>query len=191
MDINGINLSDEDLRIIANTGQFYRALLVAIRDAQALPERMSWKTVSGADYPYEWRHEARQPKSRGRRGAETEALFSRFNSQRAAADERIASISARMASSLAQYRALRLPQIMALPARILRELDLRGDLGVNLIVVGTNAFAAYEIEARDALPAVWTRRRISIWAGAGGRRSPSRRRKKKPVVLSARPCFRH
>lgn len=54
-----------------------------------------------------------------------------------------------MATSLAQYRALRLPQIMGLPARILRELDLRGDLGASLIVVGTNAFAAYEIEARE------------------------------------------
>ena len=149
MDINGLNLSDEDLRIIANTSQFYEALLVAMREAQALPERMSWKTVSGADYLYEWRREAGQPKSRGRRSAETEALFSRFTSERVAADERIASISARMASSLAQYRALRLPQIMELPARILRELDLRGDLGVNLIVVGTNAFAAYEIEARE------------------------------------------
>lgn len=120
MDINGINPSDEDLRIVANTGQFYEALLLAMRDAQAVPERMSWKKVSGADYLCEWRHAAGQPKSRGRRGAETEALFSRFTSEHVAADERIAPISVRMASSLAQYRALRLPQIMELPARILR-----------------------------------------------------------------------
>lgn len=149
MDINGINISDEDLRIIANTGQFYDALLAAMRDARELPDQMSWKTVSGADYLYQWRHDAGQPKSLGRRSPETEVLFSRFKSERAAADERIGSISARMASSLAQYRALRLPQIMELPARILRELDLRGDLGTNFIVVGTNAFAAYEIEARE------------------------------------------
>lgn len=149
MDINGIDISGEELRIIANTGQFYEALLAAMRDAQTLPDQMSWKTVSGADYLYEWRHDAGQPKSRGRRSPETEELFSRFKSDRAAADERIASISARMASSLVQYRALRLPQIMELPARILRELDLRGDLGTNFLVVGTNAFAAYEIEARE------------------------------------------
>lgn len=149
MDINGIDLSDEDLRVIANTGQFYEALLLALRDGNTLPDQMSWKTVSGADYLYEWRHNAGQPKSCGRRSPETEALFSRFKLDRFEADERITSISARMESSLVQYRALRLPQIMGLPARILRELDLRGDLGTNLVVVGTNAFAAYEIEARE------------------------------------------
>lgn len=108
---------------------------------------MSWKTVSGADYLYESHARLGNPDSTSTQSGNQSA--SRFDSERAAADQRIASISARMASSLAQYRALRLPQIMGLPARILRELDLRGDLGTNIIVVGTNAFAAYEIEARE------------------------------------------
>lgn len=146
---SSIELSDEDLRIVANVEQFYDALLAAMRELRGLPDAMTWKQVHGAEYLYEWRHGHGQPKSRGRRSPETESILADFTQAKRTAEERAGSIGARMSSALAQYRALRLPQIMALPARILRELDLRGHLGTNLMVVGTNAFAAYEIEARE------------------------------------------
>ena len=46
-----------------------------------------------------------------------------------------------------QYRALKLPLAMPRPARILRELDRLELLGTDLMLVGSNAFAACEIEA--------------------------------------------
>jgi hypothetical protein len=46
------------------------------------------------------------------------------------------------------YRALRLPRISTDAARLLREFDCYGLLGTTLLVVGTNALAAYEIEAQ-------------------------------------------
>lgn len=146
---NRLELDDEDLRLIANTEQFYDALLLAMREAKALPDSMSWKTVAGIEYLYEWRHRLGQPKSRGRRGPDTEQLLQEFLVAKKEAGARVGSIATRMASSLAQYKALHLPQIMELPGQILRELDLQGHLGSNLMVVGTNAFAAYEIEARE------------------------------------------
>jgi hypothetical protein len=45
------------------------------------------------------------------------------------------------------YRALRLPLIPAEAAQILREADRRSLLGTHLLVIGTNAVAAYFIEA--------------------------------------------
>ena len=45
------------------------------------------------------------------------------------------------------YRTLRLPRISSEAAALLREFDLHGLLGPSLMVVGTNALAAYEIEA--------------------------------------------
>ena len=45
------------------------------------------------------------------------------------------------------YRALRLPVIANAAAAILREADIRGMLDGVLLVIGTNALAAYELEA--------------------------------------------
>jgi hypothetical protein len=45
------------------------------------------------------------------------------------------------------YRALRLPRISSAAADLLRELDRHELLGSSLMVVGSNAMAAYEIEA--------------------------------------------
>ena len=45
------------------------------------------------------------------------------------------------------YRSLRLPRISSAAADLLREFDRHGLLGSGLMVVGTNAMAAYEIEA--------------------------------------------
>lgn len=49
----------------------------------------------------------------------------------------------------AMYRALRLPRISSAAAQLLREFDRHGLLGDTFMVVGTNAMAAYEIEARS------------------------------------------
>jgi hypothetical protein len=48
----------------------------------------------------------------------------------------------------ALYRTMRLPRISSAAAELLREFDRYGLLGGSLMVVGTNAMAVYEIEAR-------------------------------------------
>lgn len=59
-----------------------------------------------------------------------------------------------MAESAALYRALRLPLLSSDAGPILRECDRRQLLGSSLLVVGTNAIAAYMVEANGliALP---------------------------------------
>jgi hypothetical protein len=56
--------------------------------------------------------------------------------------------SSRFSELARQWKALRLPLATNMPARILRELDLASLLGTDVMLVGTNAFAAYEIQAR-------------------------------------------
>jgi hypothetical protein len=51
-----------------------------------------------------------------------------------------------------QYRAMRLPALPDRQAEILRKLDIEGLLRNDLLVVGTNAFAAYELVCNAKFP---------------------------------------
>lgn len=146
---NNIELSSEALRVIANTAQFYDALMGAMREAESLPKWMAWGRSGDKDYLYEMRGGQRVKKSLGVRSVSTEAAFEEFLKRKELLTQRIDDTSKSLATCLAQYKVLHLPQLMPLPAKILRSLDLSGDLGSNLMVVGTNAFPAYEIEARE------------------------------------------
>ena len=140
-------ISQESLRILANTEQFYEQWVTLGRLRRSLPKKVIWKQVSGRDYLYIQLAGEREPKSKGPRTADSERLHADFNSAMQDAEARLQGVEASLAECLAQHKALRLPRLLALPGEILREFDLRGWLGVSLLVVGTNAFAAYEIEA--------------------------------------------
>lgn len=137
-------LIDEDLRIIANAEQFYTHYVDVIRELRALPRYMTWKNnylYSSAD--------GKTEKSLGVRSPATTDIYENFTQAKKSLEERAHSMRERLMSNMRQYKALRLPQLMTLPGKILREMDARGLLGTDFIVVGTNAFAAYEIEARE------------------------------------------
>jgi len=51
-----------------------------------------------------------------------------------------------------QYRALRLPVLPDRQAEILRKLDIESLLRSDLLVVGTNAFASYELACNAKFP---------------------------------------
>jgi len=146
---NEIEISAEGLRIIANTAQYYDALLDAMREKVSMPKWMAWGGNSGKEYLYEMRAGQRVKKCIGVRSTVTESTYQAFQGRSELLAQRIEATSKSLATCLAQYKVLHLPQVMPLPARILRTLDLSGDLGTNLMVVGTNAFPAYEIEARE------------------------------------------
>src|SRR3546814_9271006 len=79
--------------------------------------------------------------------AAREAKFQKFRQQKAELKYSCALLSAKLAESAALYRALRLPLLSSDAGPILRECDRRDLLGSHLLVVGTNAIAAYMIEA--------------------------------------------
>lgn len=146
----GEELKPEQLRIIDNTEQFYGAWLEAQREQRTLPRNMYWKTVGKHVYLY---HVAAKGSasatSLGPRNQQTEQIWSNYQHEISNLKRRVEGATQQLSMATAQYRALKLPQILPLPARILRELDVRGHLGADFLVVGTNAFGAYEIAARE------------------------------------------
>lgn len=144
-----IIINDEGLRIIANLGQAYDALADEIRVGKDVPVNVHWKNISGKDYLYIKQQASQEAKSCGARNSDTEALFKKHSAAIADHELRMKHMTQSVEQYCRQYRALKLPVITSLPAKILRDLDVHGHLGSNLFVAGTNAFPAYEIEARE------------------------------------------
>src|SRR3546814_4011118 len=79
--------------------------------------------------------------------ATREAELKAYREKKTELKERGSILQSNLAESAALYRALRLPLLSSDAGPILRECDRRDLLGTHLVVVGTNAIAAYMIEA--------------------------------------------
>ena len=144
-----IPFSEESLRVSANLAQRHDAWVEAERRLEEMPSSMYFaKREGGREYLTVKRHSRDNGTSIGVRDPQTERLLEEFRQDRDEAQRALAQTNAALAEIVAQYRALKLPMAMPLPARILRELDIAGLLGTDYIAVGTNAFAVYQIEAR-------------------------------------------
>ena len=147
MDRRLLAFSDESQRIAANLAQRHDALVAALREQDALPTSMFYSTKSGREYLTVKNRSGDNGTTLGARGSETDRTLADYRARLAMAKQAVADTERMLADIIRQYRALRLPLAMPLPAKILRELDIAGLLGTDLMLVGTNAFAAYEIEA--------------------------------------------
>lgn len=124
------------------------AWVEAERRLEALPTTMYFaRRPEGREYLIAKRHSRDSGTSLGPRNEESEAKLAQYQEEREAAQHALSATEAALAEVVAQYKALKLPVAMPLPARILRELDVAALLGTDLMAVGTNAFLVYQIEA--------------------------------------------
>lgn len=142
-----LTFNPEQLRVLANLNQHYDSWLAA---ARGLDEgRLYWKAIGGREYLYRVSARRGIDTSLGPRDAGTEARYAGYEVLRATHKES----GATLRTDGALYRALKLPMVAPFAGDVLRELDLRRMLGTGMLVVGTVALAAYEIEAGQRLPA--------------------------------------
>lgn len=139
--------SDEQSRLLVNLRMRYEAWLALERERAALPYDLRRKTVGAHDYLYRIHDRRGNGKSLGPWSAEREAEFDAYHARKAELKQQLEGLRALLGESAALYRALRLPLLSSEAGPILRECDRRGLLGSHLYVVGTNAIAAYMIEA--------------------------------------------
>lgn len=139
--------TDEQRRVLINIQQHYDVWLGVERALLTLPYGMKWAERSGKQYLYELLDRTGNAKSLGARSEKTEAAYERFLRTKEDLEGRLLESRKRLAETCALYRSLLLPQIPSEAAKILREADKRRMLGDKLLVVGTNAMPAYNIEA--------------------------------------------
>ena len=139
-------------RLAANLEQAHSFWLDARQTLQALPNSMYWAERAGHQYLYVKQTSTDNGTSLGVLSAQTEAQLSAYSEERKNALERAASADALIQTRTALYRRMRMPTLPDKQAEILRKLDIEGLLGTDLMVVGTNAFSAYEWAANATFP---------------------------------------
>jgi hypothetical protein len=139
--------SAEQNRIRANLASYYDRWLDLKRVAANVNYRLSWKTVGAARYLYEIFDRAGNGRSLGRESAELLARYERFQADKQNAKNDLNGVEVALAETTRLYAALNLPMVDAAAGEIFRQADVAGMMGPQLIVVGTNAMAAYEMEA--------------------------------------------
>lgn len=138
-------LSDFQAKTLIDAKQLYEALRAATAAARAHAGSMHWKRVSGADYLIKSVHGVQR--GLGPRSPATEEIYRSFSAGKAAADDRLKGVLARLAEHARVCKAAGINRVPSAPAKVLRLLDSHGLLGKNLIVIGTNALYAYESAA--------------------------------------------
>ena len=114
---------------------------------------MYWAERSGSQYLHAKQNGTDNGTSQGVRSAASEQTFAAFTEEKNEALQRAASSDALIQTRSTLYRRLRMPTLPDKQAEILRKLDIEGLLGTDLMVVGTNAFSAYEWAANAIFPA--------------------------------------
>lgn len=139
--------TDEQARALVNLEQRYQVWMEAERALAELPYDLRRKSVGDRDYLYEITGRDGNGRSLGPWSDENEARFNTYRDQKAAAKARIDGGRQALGESGRLCRALRLPSLANDAGPILREADRRRLLDGPLLVVGTNAMAAYNVEA--------------------------------------------
>lgn len=146
--------SEEQARVVVNLEQAYQVWMEALRTLNDMPYNMRIKEVSGREYLYEVTDRLGSMKSKGPLDPDRQATFDAYKSEKAELKLRLSASKATLREQGSLYRALRLPLLPTEAGKVLREADRLGFLGEQAMVVGTNALAAYALEAngfiRDA-----------------------------------------
>ncbi len=131
--------------MIANLEAAYELWLDARQQLIRMPVSMYWKAIGGVEYLGVKLHSNSVGTTGGTRSPETEAEYAHFHVEKDALRQRVAQADELIAERSGQYRALRLPVLLDRQGELLRALDIEGLLRNDLLVVGTNAFCAYEL----------------------------------------------
>lgn len=144
--------SDEQARALVNLRQRYEVWIEAVQARFRMPYDLRRKESAGHAYLYEIKDRGGNGRSLGRWSDELQERFETFQATRNRLKSRIETSKTALDESARLARALRVPMIAAEAGPILREADRRGLLDGSFLVVGTNAVAAYELEAAGFIP---------------------------------------
>lgn len=139
---------DTALRVAIDLRDAYEATLSIWQDLDTVEGRMVWKTVKGNEYLYHVHGHAGNGKSLGPRSTQTESIYDDFRTRKARTREQLADTEPDLRRAAAMYVAAGLPVVDSWAARLFQHLDRAGLLGTLVMVVGTNALPAYQLEAR-------------------------------------------
>jgi hypothetical protein len=139
--------SEEQARTLVNLEQHYQTWIEAERALADLPYDLRRKEVGGRAYLYEIFDRSGNGKSLGPWSQQHESRLTEYRKRKSRLKQRRELSRGRLEETGRLARALRLPMLANAAGPILREADKRDLLGSHFLVIGTNAIAAYAVEA--------------------------------------------
>jgi hypothetical protein len=139
--------TDEQSRTLINLEQQYQVWMDAERALAAMPYDLRRKEVGARSYLYEIHDRGGNGRSLGPWTDEQALRLTSYKAAKEAAKTRRAGAREALEETARICRALRVPLLANEAGEIVREADRRRLLGDRLLVVGTNALAAYSVEA--------------------------------------------
>jgi hypothetical protein len=139
--------SEEQARTLVNLEQHYQVWIEAERAFAELPYDLRRKEVGGHVYLYEIFDRGGNGKSLGPWSPQQQAQLADYRKRKSRLKQRRDTSRRRLEETGRLARALRLPMLANAAGPILREADKRDLLGSHFLVIGTNAMAAYAVEA--------------------------------------------
>lgn len=144
-----MTFNQDKRRNLQNLRQFYETWKEVNSELARLPGGLYWKVSNNKEYLYRYVTEAgmKRTTSVGPRTPKTEAEKALFDETKKNLQERKKGIEERIRTLAPVMRALRFPAIDDMAGKILRALDQTGEIGSQVMVIGTYAITAYEMAA--------------------------------------------
>jgi len=139
-------LNAEQRRIFVDVEQAYSVYRDALEEERRYRGTVEWRERSGKDYLYR-RTSSRVARSLGPRSPETENTYRQFNEHKAAAKERLKSLSAELERRGRFARTAGLARVPVVITKLSELLENEPALQNRVSLVGTNALYAYEARA--------------------------------------------
>lgn len=140
-------------QIVANLETAYDQWHQARQTLASLPTSMFWQSKPDAEYLCVKTSGYDNGTTKGARSPDTEAVMAAFVADKELAKKRATEANTLIEQRALQYRSLRLPAMLDKLGEMLRALDVASLLRNDLLVVGTNAFVAYEVLCGAKFPA--------------------------------------
>jgi hypothetical protein len=153
-------------RTLDQAVQAHQAYLEALEVCRVFRGGMHWKKISGREYLYKYRDRLGHGHSLGPRSPDTEVIWADFARQRREAAAHLTAQRHRLAEAARFCRAARINRVPDPVRRIVHHLTEGDPGGAPLMVIGTQALAAYEFAAGVFIE---TPKNSPGWSGAGGR----------------------
>lgn len=140
-------LSNDQRKYLIDSAQMYDSYIEAKHHADSYRHGMTWKHSRNKEYLFRLSGRTGHGRSLGVRSPETEKIEAEFRDGKTRALARLDAIKSRLDAFAVINKALRLGRVPTVVAKILRQLDERGLLGQEFIVLGTQCLYAYEAAA--------------------------------------------
>lgn len=146
-----LELNDKELRDIFNFEKTYELILETYKEILNLPYCLFEKKIKNKSYLYIQKNKESKPTSIGLLNNDNLEFLNKYKTDKEKYSNLYDSLNNELEENIKYLKITKINRVDSQVAKILRKMDSYNLLGTDFLVVGTNAFFAYEIHAQKLL----------------------------------------